>query len=268
MNMKLFWREDGNPHGPPVLLAHAFPTSHAIWDWQIAALGKRYRLIRPDIRGFGQSPVPPPPYSMEDIAADLINLLDHLELDSVNFIGVSMGGMVGQVLTLNYPDRVRSLALCMTNSVVPADTPTGDDPAYSICARLMKAAAERAYKQGMSPIITMCMDRWFTETFQLSSQAKKISAIIGRNSPTGYHGGVEAMCGFDVTEQLHKIRQPTLVMPGALDKATPPRCSDVIVAHIPDSKLQVIDGVKHIGIVERPDPCNAHLLAHLDAFAN
>lgn len=265
--LDLFWREDGNPDGPPVLLVHAFPTSHALWQHQIAALGERYRLIRPDLRGFGQSPLPEPPYRLEDMAADLVRLLDRLEIGRVNLVGISMGGMIGQVLALEYPERVQSLALCMTTSVVPADTPPGDDPAYSICARLFRRAADRADAEGMEPIVGMCLDRWFTPSFQSSEAAQRVAEIVRCNTPRGYRGGVEAMAAFDVTERLGGIAQPTLVMPAALDLGTPVRCSEEIAARIPGARLEIIDDARHIAIVEQPETCNGHLLRHLDRYA-
>jgi 3-oxoadipate enol-lactonase len=267
MPLDLFFREDGNPAGPPVLLVHAFPTSHALWEHQIAALGQRYRLIRPDLRGFGRSPVPEPPYSMDAFAADLARLLDRLEIERVNYVGISMGGMIGQVFCLTYPERVQSLSLCMTTSVVPEDTPAGDDPAYSICARLFRGAAARAEAEGMEPIVAMCLDRWFTPAFQSSAAAQRVGQIVRANAPKGYRGGVDAMSAFDVTERLGEIRMPTLVMPGALDQGTPVRCSEEIAARIPDARLEVIDNARHIAIVEQPDACNRHLLAHLDRYA-
>jgi len=265
--LELFYREDGNPGGPPALLVHAFPTSHALWERQIEALGERYRLIRPDLRGFGQSPVPPPPYAMEELAADVVRLLDRLEIERINYVGISMGGMIGQLLALSHPERLQSLALCMTTSVVPAETPEGDDPAYSICARLMRAAAERSRRDGLGPIVEMCIERWFTPDFRSSDWARRVGRIVAANSVDGYCGGVEALCGFNATERLGDIRMPTLVMPGAIDPSAPPRCSEEIAARIPDARLKVIDGASHIGIVERPDACNACLLDHLNRFA-
>ena len=267
MALDLFYREDGDPAGPPVLLVHAFPTSNALWEHQIEALGARYRLIRPDLRGFGASPVPTPPYAIGEMADDLRQLLDRLEIERVNYVGISMGGMIGQEFALAHPERVQSLALCMTTSVVPPDTPPGDDPAYSICARLMRRAADRADAEGMKPIVDMCLDRWFTPAFQTSGPARRVGDIVGANTPKGYRGGVDALCGFDATDRLGAIVAPTLVLPGALDKGTPPRCSDVIAAAIPDARLHVVDDARHIAIVERPDVCNAHLLDHLDRFA-
>lgn len=267
MPLDLFYREDGDPNGPPVLLVHAFPTSHALWEHQIAALGLRYRLIRPDLRGFGASPVPAPPYSMQDFADDLLRLLDRLEIGRVNYVGISMGGMIGQDFTLAHPERVQSLALCMTTSAVPADTPPGEDPAYAICARLFHTAAERAESEGMEPIVAMCLDRWFTPDFQTSAAAQRVGEIIRRNSPQGYCGGVAAMSTFDVTDRLPEIAQPTLVMPAALDQGTPVRCSEEIAARLPHARLEVVDRARHIAVVEQPAACNRHLLAHLDRYA-
>lgn len=267
MPLDLFWREDGNPAGPPVLLVHAFPTSHGLWQHQIAVLGERYRLIRPDLRGFGQSPVPEPPYRLEEMAGDLVQLLDRLEIDRVNLVGISMGGMIGQLLTLDHPERVQSLALCMTTSVVPADTPPGDDPAYSICARLFRRAADRAEAEGMEPIVAMCLDRWFTPAFQASEPALRVAQIVRGNTARGYRGGVEAMAAFDVTERLGEIAQPTLVLPAALDLGTPVRCSEEIAARVPDARLEIIDAARHIAIVEQPEACNRQLLRHLDRYA-
>lgn len=267
MPLDLFYREDGNPDGPPVLLVHAFPTSHALWEHQIESLGQKYRLIRPDLRGFGQSPVPEPPYSMEAFADDLLRLLDRLEIERVNYVGISMGGMIGQVFTLAYPERVQSLALCMTTSAVPDDTPPEGDPAYYICKRLFARAAGRAEREGMEPIVAMCLDRWFTPGFQSSPEAQRVGEIVRRNTPKGYRGGVDAMSAFDVTARLPEIRQPTLVMPAALDQGTPVSCSETIAAGIPNVKLEVVDNARHIGIVEQPEACNRHLLAHLDRHA-
>lgn len=265
--LDLFFRREGNPDGPPVLLVHAFPTSHALWEHQIEALGGKYHLIRLDLRGFGQSPVPEPPFRMEAFAADLRCLLDLLEIDRVNFVGISMGGMIGQVFALAHPERVQSLSLCMTTSVVPTDTPPEGDPNYYICARLFRRAVARAEAEGMEPIVAMCLDRWFTPAFQASAPAQRVAEIIRRNTVRGYRGGVDAMTAFDVTARLGQIRAPTLVMPGALDQGTPVSCSEVIAASIADSRLEIVDGARHIAIVEQPDACNRHLLAHLGRYA-
>lgn len=266
-SVDLFYREDGNPDGPPVLLVHAFPASHALWEHQIAALGQKYRLIRPDLRGFGQSPVPEPPYSMEDLGGDLIALLDGLGIERINYCGISMGGMIGQVLTLNYPERVQSLALCMTTSAIPEDTPPEGDPAYYICKRLFGRAADRAESEGMEPIVAMCLDRWFTPGFQSTPQARRVGEIVRRNTAKGYRGGVDAMSAFDVTARLDAIHVPTFIMPAALDQGTPVSCSETIAAAIPDSRMEVVDNARHIAIVEQPETCNRLLLAHLDRYA-
>jgi 3-oxoadipate enol-lactonase len=265
--LNLHYREDGNPNGPPVLLVHAFPTSHALWEHQIEALGQKYRLIRSDLRGFGQSPVPEPPYSMDAFAGDLMHLLDRLEIERINYVGISMGGMIGQVLTLAHPERVQSLAICMSTSAIPEDTPPEGDPAYYICKRLFGGAADRAEAEGMEPIVAMCLDRWFTPAFQASPQAQRVGDIIRGNTAKGYRGGVSAMSDFNVTARLGEVSQPTLVMPGAQDQGTPVSCSETIAAALPDAHLEIVENARHIAIVEQPEACNRHMLAHLNAYA-
>ncbi len=204
---------------------------------------------------------------MEDFAGDLARLLDRLEIERINYVGITMGGMIGQVFTLAYPERVQRLALCMTTSAIPADTPPEGDPAYYICKRLFGGAADRAEAEGMEPIVAMCLDRWFTPAFQSSPQAQRVGEIVCANTPKGYRGGVDAMSNFDVTAQLGEINAPTLVMPAALDQGTLVSCSETIAAAIPNSRLEIIDNARHIAIVEQPEACNRHLLAHLNQHA-
>ena len=178
-----------------------------------------------------------------------------------------MGGMVGQVFTLAWPDRVASLALLMTTSVVPETAPEGDDPAYSISHALMGRARARALRDGMAPIDDMCLDRWFTPGFVEDPAARRVGEIVAGNSPTGYAGGVDALMGFDVTARLGEIQAPTLVLAGELDPGTPLHCSRTLAAGIPDARLEIIPSTRHIANVERPDLVNGHLRAHLDRHA-
>jgi 3-oxoadipate enol-lactonase len=263
MSVALFHREDGHPDGPPVLMVHAFPTSHALWEPQLPALSPRFRLIRPDLRGLGKSPAAPRPYTMEDMAGDLIALMDRLRIDTFHYIGISMGGMLGQIIALDYPQRLLSLSLLMTTSEIPPEAPPSDDPAYAISQRLMRGGAARALSEGMEPIAAMCLDRWFSPDFINSAAAQRVGRIVAANTPEGYAGGVDALCGFDVTARLPAVKVPTLVLAGEQDLGTPPRCSEVIAARIPGARLEVISHARHIASVEQPQAVNEALLAHL-----
>ena len=177
-----------------------------------------------------------------------------------------MGGMLGQIIALNHPRRLRSLSLLMTTSEIPPEAPDVDDPAYSISQRLMRGGAARALSEGMGPIVDMCLDRWFTTDFVASEPAKRVGRIVAANTPEGYAGGVDALCGFDVTDRLSEITTPTLVLAGEHDLGTPPRCSEVIASRVLDSRLEIIRDARHIANVEQPDAVNAALLGHLKHY--
>lgn len=267
MSAELYYRDGGNPQGPPVLLVHAFPTSHALWEFQLAALGETYRLIRPDLRGFGQSPLTISPSSMRDFVDDLTQLLDQLEVSRVNYVGISMGGMIGQAFALAEPQRVQSLSLCMTTSAIPEQVPDNEDANYFVSKALFQRALATIESNGMEPVVEMCLDRWFTPSFRNSEAARRVGEIVRRTTPSGYRGGVAAMSAFDVTEQLVEINCPTLVLPAELDQGTPVSCSEIIAERIPDARLEVITSARHIAVVEQPDACNRVLLSHLDRYA-
>src|SRR2546425_11271829 len=142
------------PSGAPVLvLSHALGLSMAMWDPQVAALSREFRVLRYDHRGHGGSPVPAGPYRIEDLGRDLLHLLDRLELGRVSFCGLSLGGMVGLWLAANAPDRVDRLVVCGA----AARMPRPED--YAERAKVVRA-------QGMSAIAGMGIGRWFTPAFK------------------------------------------------------------------------------------------------------
>jgi 3-oxoadipate enol-lactonase len=264
VTLDLFFREDGNPAGPAVLLVHAFPTSHELWDPQIDALSARYRVIRPDLRGFGRSPVAASPFRLEHMADDLVALLDRLDIAQVHYVGISMGGMVGQIMALNYPERLCSLALCMTTSEIPLHAPPEDDPSRSISQSMLALAGQRALSEGMTTIANSCLERWFDADFAKTAHARKVANIIAANSAVGYSAGADGLCQFDVSKRLHELQTPTTVLYGELDPVTPPRCSHRLVDLIPKAHLDVVLGARHIANVEQPESFNIKLLNHLE----
>ena len=110
------YRWDGNPEGPVVMMAHAMGTSHRIWDWQVPALADRYRLLRYDWRGHGDTDAPPGPYTLTQFVSDAVSVMDALMLKKVHWVGISTGGMIGQGLGIHHPERIASLSLCNTTS--------------------------------------------------------------------------------------------------------------------------------------------------------
>ena len=115
-DIQMAFRWDGVPDGPVIMMAHAMGTSHRIWDSQVTALSGRYRILRYDWRGHGATEAPEGPYILSQIEADAVGLMDALELETVNWVGISTGGMIGQGLAINYPTRISWLTLCNTTS--------------------------------------------------------------------------------------------------------------------------------------------------------
>ena len=115
-DIQIAYRWDGNPDGPIVMMAHAMGTSHRIWDLQVLALSDRYRILRYDWRGHGDTDAPEGPYTLGQFEADAVGLMDALQLDQVHWVGISTGGMIGQGLGIIHPDRISTLTLCNTTS--------------------------------------------------------------------------------------------------------------------------------------------------------
>ncbi|HVS06301.1 MAG TPA: alpha/beta fold hydrolase, partial [Candidatus Dormibacteraeota bacterium] len=145
---------DGPPGAPVLVLSHALGLSLAQWDPQVAPLSQAFRVVRYDHRGHGGSPVPPGPYTIEELGRDTVNLLDRLGLDRVSFCGLSLGGMVGMWIASAAPERIDRLVLCCT----AARMPRPDD--FAERARTVR-------ENGMEAIADLAIGRWFTRGFRV-----------------------------------------------------------------------------------------------------
>src|SRR6266404_1532224 len=150
---RIFHRFDGSPEKPVLVLSNSLGTHLGMWDAQVPAFAERYRVLRYDSRGHGQSAVPPGPYRIEDLGRDLLALLDALGLSRVHFCGLSKGGMVGMWLATNAPDRVERLVLCNTS-------------AYLGPPELWKARIEAVRASGMQAVVPQVLERWLTAEFR------------------------------------------------------------------------------------------------------
>ena len=150
----LYYRFDGPKDAPVVMMAHAMGTSHRIWDWQMAALSDRWRVLRYDWLGHGDSAAPPGPYSLDGFVADAVGLMDALAIPKVHWVGISTGGMIGQGMGITHGDRLQSLSLCNTT---PQATPW-----YREWVAERQAVVR---KDGMPPVWDMTKRLWFTDAF-------------------------------------------------------------------------------------------------------
>ena len=230
----------GSDSAPALMLSNSLGTNLNMWDDQVGEWSKHYRVIRYDRRGHGRSGVPQGPYSMERFGRDVIAVLDALKVKKTNWCGLSMGGMVGQWLGANAPDRVEKLILSNTNSYY-ADKAPWDDR--------IKAVREN----GLAQLVDMNMQRWFSEDFRKRAPdtLARMNALFLATDPVGYVGCCAAIRDMDFRASNPSIKAPTLVIVGAKDPATPPAQGEAIAKQIPGAKLASLDAA-HIANLEQP----------------
>ncbi len=250
MNYELSGKKDG----PFVILSHSLGSSLLMWNPQMKALEPHFQVLRYDIRGHGKSEAPPGAYTLELLGEDTVALLDVLEIEKVHWIGLSMGGMIGQSVALNYPKRLQSLALCDTMAVVPEE-------AQPIWQERIDAVRDRGVASQLEPI----MERWFTPSF-LKLNPYILGVIRNEFLATpaqGYLGCIYAIRKLNYLDRLSAIKIPTLIMVGEDDPGTPVSASEAMHQRIPDSKLVIIKSARHLSNVEQPEVFNTNLLTFL-----
>ena len=247
---------DGPPGAPVLVLGNSLGTSTAVWDRQALTFRESFRLLRFELPGHSGSPAPPGPYTIADLAARLLALLDSRGVDRAAYCGISLGGMIGMWLAAHAPDRVTALGLVCTSAYLP--------PASAWLAR-----ADQVRAAGMASVSGPVIGRWFTPRYaaQAPDVIEAFRAEFERTDPGGYAGCCAAIAGMDQRATLAAITAPTLVLAGAEDVATPPEHGAVIARGIPDARLEVIPAAAHLAPVSAPAPVTAALLAHLRAAA-
>ena len=243
--------------GPVVMLGASLGTDLSLWDALAADLARDHRVVRFDTRGHGLSPVPVGRYTLEDLAADVVALADRLEVDRFGYVGISLGGAIGQTLALAHPDRLTSLVLCCTAPVF------GDAATWTGRADLVR-------REGVASLVAPTCERWFTEAFRASHPAdvERVMGMFRATPAEGYAGCCDALASYDVTSRLGEITVPTRVVAGGEDPGTPPEVGRAMAAAIPGADLVVIDGAAHIANVARPDELNAAVREHLTTTAS
>jgi 3-oxoadipate enol-lactonase len=243
------------PAGAPVVtLSHSLATNLAMWEPQVAALASKFRVLRYDTRGHGGTDAPAGVYSLDQLAEDARALLGELGIERTHFVGLSMGGMIGQTLALKHPEMFRSLVLCDTSSRVPPEArPTWDE-------RIRAAEG-----QGMEPLVEPTIGRWFTPSFIAGRPdvVEPIRAMIRRTPPQGFAGCGHAIKMLDLTDQLHRIGIPTQVVVGEDDPGTPVAASRAIHERIRGSELVILPSAAHLSNIEQPEAFTHAVLAFL-----
>jgi 3-oxoadipate enol-lactonase len=231
--------------GPVVTLAHSLATDLTLWDGVAARLEARFTVLRFDARGHGRTSAPEGPYDFPMLVADLIGLLDALGIERTHFVGLSMGGMLGQHCALAHPERLDKLALVSTASRTPAEAQAIWDERIALARR-----------QGMTAHVEATLARWFTAPYRAAHPEvmARIGALIAATPVAGYAGWGAAIKTLDLTDKLGAIRAPTLVVCGADDPGTPPAAHRAIAEAIAGARLEIIPQASHQLVIEQEEP--------------
>jgi len=244
---------EGPTGAPVVVLGNSLGTTRAVWEPQQALLRRHFRLLRYEHRGHDGSPAPAGPYTIGQLGADVLALLDGYGIERAAYCGISLGGMIGLWLAANAPGRITALGLCCTSAYLPP-------------VSLWAERARQARSAGMGAIAQQIVaGRWFTPQFSARQPSVPASFVAGveATDPEGYAGCCEAIAAMDLRPSLASISAPTLVIAAAEDLATPPWHGAVIASGIAGARLTVIRGAAHLANVSAAGEVGSALLGFL-----
>jgi 3-oxoadipate enol-lactonase len=238
---RFHYRWDGAEGAPVLVFSNSLGTNLAMWDPQIPSLAVRFRILRYDTRGHGQSEATPGPYTITQLGRDVVALLDLFGIDRADFCGLSMGGATGMWLGVYAADRINRLVLASTGAKI------GTNDTWN-------TRIETIRKSGMAPVADMQAGRWFTPEFTARAPEKveEMRQMILHSPPEGYIANCGALRDMDQRETISRIRAATLIIVGAKDPVTPPAEARFLEQRIPGSLYAEIPG-SHLCNVESPD---------------
>ncbi|SDJ81807.1 3-oxoadipate enol-lactonase [Nocardioides sp. YR527] len=242
----------GRTDGPVVVLSNSLGATHSMWDENLAELERYFRVLRYDTRGHGASPVRPGPYSIDDLADDVVALLDRLGVERAHFVGLSLGGMTGMRLAARNPERVERLVVLCTGAQLTPSSAWND-----------RAATVRAH--GTQAVAEAVVARWFTPGFLEANPDVRASceAMVAATPAEGYAGCCEVIAAMDLRADLPAITAPTLAIAGADDPATPPPHLEAIADAVEDGGVLVVRDSAHLANAQQPGTITPAIIDHL-----
>lgn len=237
--VRIYWRSDGHPSAPPLVLSNSLGTDSAFWDPVMPRLTEYFHVIRMDTRGHGASDAPAGPYTVAMLADDTLAVADAAELERFAFAGVSMGGGIGMHLAIHHRARLTRLMLCNTAASFPATV---------FDQRIAAVAAG-----GMAAVVDGVLQRFFTDGFRQRDSAvlASVRSTLLRTDPVGYIGCCCAVRDTSLETKLASITTPTLVLVGEHDLSTPPDKGHAIAAAIPGAQVASL-ATAHLAHPEQP----------------
>lgn len=241
--MELYYEVSGKEGAPWLVLSHSLASNVRMWDPQVTAFKDRYRVLTYDMRGHGQSAAPDGPYSLEELAGDTLGLMNGLGVERCTYIGLSIGGMIGQTLALRQTRHFDKMVLADTSHAQSPDA-----------IRHWEDRLRIAQTQGMQALVSPTMERWFTPEFRESPAAKEIAGIITATPVAGYVGCAQAIMQLNTTARLREIKIPVLAIAGADDPSA--AGTKWIAENVPGARFVSIARAAHISNIEQPGAFN------------
>ena len=253
--IQINYRIDGPEGAPWLTMSNSLATTHRMWDAQMEAFTKAYRVLRYDKRGHGETEVAPGPYSFELLADDVLALLDALQIQRTHFVGLSMGGMTGMTMALRRPGVLRSLVLCDTTS----KDPLGDPALWQQRIDAVNAGGS------MEPLVESTVARFLTSDTVKNRPAiaDAVRAMVRSTPVAGYVACCQAIAKLNLTDRLREITIPTMIVVGADDPATTVPMARTIHERIAGSELVILKDAAHLSNLEQPAAFNEAVLGFL-----
>jgi 3-oxoadipate enol-lactonase len=243
---ELNYEVSGKEGAPWLVLSHSLACNTRMWDPTIAAFKDKYRILNYDMRGHGQSAAPGGPYTLDMLADDVLGLMKELKIERCKFVGLSIGGMIGQTLALRQTGKFEKMVFADTGHMQPPEA-----------IKQWEDRIKIAQSQGMKALVPSTMERWFTPAFRESAPAKKIADIIAATPVNGYVGCGQAIMKLNTTAKLKEIKVPVLAITGESDPSA--GATKYIGEHVPGAKFVSIAQAAHIANVEQPEKFNQAL---------
>ncbi len=235
--------DDGDVGAPPLILSNSLGTTLEMWNPQLPAFSKNHRVIRYDTRGHGGSFVSSGPYTFEDLAQDVLAVMDALEIQQAAFCGISMGGHTGLWLGIHAADRFNAIVVCNSAAKI------GSPQAWNERAAMVRAGGPPS----MRSLADSAPGRWFTEGFvrERSAIVQRAQEWISGVAPEGYAACCDALASSDLRNEIARIDLPTLLLAGEFDPVTTVADAKDMQASIANARLSVVPA-SHLSNLEAP----------------
>ena len=248
----IYYTVDGDPSGPALLFSNSLGTSHELWDPQMDAVSRSFRVIRYDMRGHGRSGAPSGDYTIGQLGGDAIAVLDAVGVARAHVCGLSLGGLTAMWLGIHVPERIESLTLASTGAKIGTSA-------------IWEERIAQVRTSGLASIVEGGKSRWFSDVFRAAHPdvVDRHVHMLVSCSAGGYMGCCAVLRDTDLRDEIGAIVAPTLAVAAAEDPVTPPADAELIEARIPGARLVRLEG-SHIANVEAADAFNEVLLRFLN----